>query len=180
MHSTNERVVLTGDLNAQVGEKSFDTFLYQHELASINRNPTCYKNPNNPSPKSFFKTETGFTGLSDFYKLVLSVFKLYFSKTKAKEISYRDFRYFKENDFNQDLQTRLSAQSVEQYAPFGSCLCKVVRANHAPYITKTLRKAIIKWSYLEKSLFQEKNSSNLYKKEREKYFEVLIQEGSVT
>ena len=158
MYSTNERVVLAGDLNAQVGEKSFDTFLYQHELTSINRNPTCYKNPNNPSPKSFFKTEAAFTGLSDFYKLVLSVFKLYFSKTKAKEISYRDFRDFKENNFNQDLQKRLSAQSVEQYAPFGSCLCKVVRANHAPYITKTSRKAIIKWSYLEKSLFQEKNS----------------------
>ena len=30
-------------------EKLFDTFLYQHELISINKNPTCYKNPNNPS-----------------------------------------------------------------------------------------------------------------------------------
>ena len=75
MYSTYERVILASDL------KSFDTFLYQHELTSINRNPTCYKNPNNPScidhiltnsPKSFFKTETVFTGLSDFHKLVLS------------------------------------------------------------------------------------------------------------
>ena len=37
MYSPYERVALTGDFNAQVGEKSFDTFLYQHDLASINR-----------------------------------------------------------------------------------------------------------------------------------------------
>ena len=48
VNSTYERVALAGDFNAQVGEKLFDTFLYQHELTSINRYPTCYKNPNNP------------------------------------------------------------------------------------------------------------------------------------
>ena len=49
-----------------------DTFLYQHELHSINKNPICYKNRNNPSntdyncSKSFIKTDTIFTGLSNF------------------------------------------------------------------------------------------------------------------
>ena len=84
----------------------------------------CYKNSNNPScidhilansPKSFFKTETVFTGLSDSHKLVLSVFKLHFSKAKAKEILYRNFRDFKEDNFNRDLQNRLSAEFVEEY-----------------------------------------------------------------
>ena len=140
VYSTYERVALAGDFNAKVGEKSFDTFLYQHGLTSINRYPTCYKNPNNPScidhiltnsPKSFFKTETVFTGLSDFHKLVLSVFKLHFSKAKAKEISYRDFRAFKENNFNRDLQNRLSAQSVEEYAPFEKVFLDVLN-KHAP------------------------------------------------
>ena len=134
MYSTYERVILASDL------KSFDTFLYQHELTSINRNPTCYKNPNNPScidhiltnsPKSFFKTETVFTGLSDFHKLVLSVFKLHFSKAKAKEISYKNFRDFKENNFNWDLQNRLSAQSVDEYAPFEKIFIDVLN-KHAP------------------------------------------------
>ena len=37
VYSTYERVALAGDFNAQVGEKSFDTFLYQHELTSINK-----------------------------------------------------------------------------------------------------------------------------------------------
>ena len=64
VYSTYERVALAGDFNAQVGEKLFDTFLYQREVTSINRYPRCYKNPNNPicidhilpnSPMSFFK-----------------------------------------------------------------------------------------------------------------------------
>ena len=73
-----ERVALAGDFNAQVGGKLVDVFLYQHELTSINRQPTFYKNPNNAncidhilknSPKSFIKTETVFARLSDFHKL---------------------------------------------------------------------------------------------------------------
>ena len=123
VYSTYERVALTGDFNAQVGEKSFDSFLYQHGLTSINRYPTCYKNPNNPScidhiltnsPKCCFKRETVFTGLSDFHKLVLSLFNLYFSKAKAKEMLYSNIRDFNENNFNRDLQNRLSAQYVEE------------------------------------------------------------------
>ena len=129
VYSTYKRVTLAGDFNAQVVEKSFDSFLYQHELTSINRNPTCYKNPNNPS--GILKTETIFTRLSDFHKLVLSVFKLHFSKAKAKEISYKNFRDFKENNFNWDLQNRLSAQSVDEYAPFEKIFIDVLN-KHAP------------------------------------------------
>ena len=68
------------------------------------------------SPNSFFITETVFTRLSDFHKLVLSIFRLHFSKAKAKEILYRNFRDFKEDNFNQDLENRFSAESVEEYA----------------------------------------------------------------
>ena len=93
--------------------------------------------------------------------MVLSVLKLHFSKAKAKEISYRNFRDFKKDNFKWDLQKRLLAESVEEYAPFqkvflyilnkhASLKKKVVPANHAPYITKTLRKAIMKRSYLKK------------------------------
>ena len=50
--------------------------------------------------------------------MLLAVFKLHFSKAKAKEISYSNFRDFREDNFNRDLQNRLSAESVEEYAPF--------------------------------------------------------------
>ena len=90
VYSTYEKVLITGDFNAQEREKCLDTFLYQHELKSLNKEATCYKNPNKPSridlilknsPRSFFNTETYFTGLSDCLKLVLSAFKRTVSKT---------------------------------------------------------------------------------------------------
>ena len=90
-----EKVVLVGDFNAQIGEKCFDDFLFQHELKSLNDKPTCYKNPYKQpsyvdfiltnSPLSFYKSDCLFTGLSDCHKSVLSVFKTTFSKSKPKE-----------------------------------------------------------------------------------------------
>ena len=44
-----DKIVLARDFNVQEGERLLDTFLYQGELHSINENPTCYKNSNNPS-----------------------------------------------------------------------------------------------------------------------------------
>ena len=61
----------------------------------------------------FYQTETFFTGLSDFHKLVLSIFKTTFTKSKAKEIIYRDFKKFNEQCFNKDLRTELSSKSVK-------------------------------------------------------------------
>ena len=63
---------------------------------------------------------------------------------------------------------------------------KVVRANHDPYVTKTLRKAIMKRPNLQKIYFKKKTAdslkkykkqknyySRLYKKERNKFFSNL-------
>ena len=116
VYSTYKRVTLAGDFNAQVVEKSFDSFLYQHELTSINRNPTCYKNPNNPScidhiltnsPMSFLKQKLFLQGYHTFINWFYLYLSDFFSKVKAKEMSYRNFRDFKEDNFNRDLQNRL-------------------------------------------------------------------------
>ena len=97
--------------------------MYQHNLQSTNKEPLCHKNPNNPScidlfltnsPRSFYQTETFFTGLSDFHKLVLSIFKTTFTKSRAKEIIHRDFKKFNEQCFNNDLRTELSSKSIKK------------------------------------------------------------------
>ena len=95
LYFTYERVALAGDFNAQVGEKSFDIFLISTRTYFHKLQPDVFKNPNNTNyMKEFFKTETVFKGLSDFHKLVLPIFQLYFSKRKAKEILYRSFKRF--------------------------------------------------------------------------------------
>ena len=99
----------------------------QHNLQSINKEPSYYKNPNNPScidlflansSRSFYQTETFFTGLSYFHKLVLSIFKTTFTKPKAKEIIYQDFKKFNDQCFNNDLRTELSSKSIKSYGLF--------------------------------------------------------------
>ena len=63
---------------------------------------------------------------------------------------------------------------------------KLLRANHVPYLTKALRKAIMKRSELESKYVKNKTNENLksykkqrnfcsklYKKERKKYYEML-------
>ena len=142
------------------------------------KNPTRYKILNNLScqdhiltnnPKSFFKAETIYPGLSDFHEMVSSVFKLHFLKTKDNEILYTNFKHLKEGTFNRGLQKRLSAESVEKYSSFQKKFLgvlnkhpplkkKVVRPNQAPYVTKTLRKTIMKRSYSEKVHFKKRTS----------------------
>ena len=149
----------------------------------------------NNNPRSFYQTEIFFTCLSDFHKLVLSVFKTTFTKSKTKEIIYRDSRKFNEQYFKNDLCTELSSKSIKSYGSFKNIFLntlnkhapikkKMLRTNHPPYITKALRKGILKRSYLENLYFKTPESmekykkqksfcSKLYKKERRKYFESL-------
>ena len=87
--------------------------LFQHQLRSVNDKPTCYKNPDSlvvlidfiltNSPLNFYKSNCLFAGSSDCNKLVVSVFKTIFSKSKQKQITYRNFKKFNAEDFNQDL-----------------------------------------------------------------------------
>ena len=162
IYCSYDKIVLAGDFNTQEGERLLRNFLNQHELHSINKNPICYKNPNNPSnidliltncSKSFFKTETIFTGLSNFHKIVLSVFKTTFRKFKPKEIVYRNYRKFNENNFNEDLHNQHSSEQPKDYAYFEKIFLSILqehaplkkmllRAKHAPYITKALRKPL--------------------------------------
>ena len=128
---------------------------------------------------------------------MLSVFKTTFSKSKPKEIIYRNLKKFNEKDFNQELRGRLSTELVDNYSSFenvfidvlnmhASIKKKVITANQAPYVTKALRKAIMKRSQLEKTYFkkrtqesfkkykkQKKCCSRLYKRERKIFFESI-------
>ena len=88
--------LLVGDFNTEVSDV-LSIFLYQYDLENLVKDKTCIKNPNNPSTIDLFltnyslafqNTTTTFTGLSDWYKLVLTVLKTTFSKNKLKEIFY--------------------------------------------------------------------------------------------
>ena len=91
-------MLLTGDFNAQEGELCIDSFLYEYNLKNLIKEKTCFKNPENPScidlfltnsPLSFQNSRTMCIGLSDCHKMILTVFKTTFPKTKPKETRRR-------------------------------------------------------------------------------------------
>ena len=87
---TYDKILRAGDFNAQVSDIKLDTFCSIWNLKSLGKEPTCFKNPNNPSCidlfltntiRSFQETQVFETGLSDFHKLVVTVLKSAFPKS---------------------------------------------------------------------------------------------------
>ena len=126
--------------------------------------------------------------------MVVTVLKCTYIKQKPREITYRDYKKFDQNKFKEQLRRSLADNKISAYfdferiflqildthAPFKK---KIVSANQAPFVTKTLRKAIMRRSEFEsnyhKNPTKENNTScrkqknycsRLYKKERKKYY----------
>ena len=92
-----------GDLNSEISEKCLNGFCNIITLKTLNRGPTCFKNPNNPSCIDFFltnrqqyfqQTHAIETSISDFHKMVVTVMKTPYKKQKAKSIQNRNLRTF--------------------------------------------------------------------------------------
>ena len=93
-YNNYDKILLIGDLNAEITEPCLESFLYEHDhLQNLVKENTCFKSVENPSwidlfltnrNMSFQNTITVFAGISDFHKLVLTVLKINFTKNKPK------------------------------------------------------------------------------------------------
>ena len=128
----------------------------------------CYKGLSNPSCidlaitnsfLSFQNTKAISRGLSDFHKMVITVLKQTFQRSSPKELVYRDYKNFDRLTFKREVEEKRN-QQINEYKYFGQIFLevlnthapikrKLLRANHVPYMTKALRKAIMKRSELE-------------------------------
>ena len=200
-YSNYEKILLVGDFNAQTTDQYLSSFLYQHELSSIVKESTCFKNVSNPScidlfltnsALSFQNTQTVSCGLSDVHKLVIT-----FSKNKPREIVYRNYKYFNSQNFNDELKFVFSKENIDSCTKFNQTFLNVLnkyaplkkkqlRASHYSYVSKSMRKAIKRRFYLENVYFkkrmdkslraykkQKNYCSRLFKKERKKFFNKL-------
>ena len=206
-YSSYDNFFFAGDFNTKPTESAMEDFLFSHEAKNLVQSATCFKSETNPSiidllitnrPKSVLKCVNICTGLSDFHEMPVAIFKTKLPKVEPKVISYRDFKRFVPLDFNVELYEQLSQYGVvESYDQFETEYLKVLnrhaplkqktlRGNGAPYVTKTLRKAIMTRSRLERryhmnktdenyTLFKKQRNfvSNLYKKERKKFYKNL-------
>ena len=85
-----------------------ENFCGAYHLHNLINGPTCFKNPDKPScidllqtnfPKSFLKSQTLETSLSDFHKLMLTVLKIQYKKQKPLVVTYRDYKNFSNESF---------------------------------------------------------------------------------
>ena len=160
-------------------------FFFYHDTNNLVNGKTCFKCKNNPSCieifvtnscNSFQNTSAITTGLSDSHKMVVIVLKTTFLKSKPRVITYRDYRSFDLDTFKADLKNFLRVRNVSSHLMSEEIFLhvlqrhtqvkqKVTRANHAPYVTKALRKAITKRTQLQHRYFNNRviENCNTYK-----------------
>ena len=188
LNSKYDNILIIGDLNSEISEPSFDEFCQMYNLVSIVNKPTCFKIPKNPScidlmltnkQERFLKAETTETGLSDFHKMVVSVFKTSFKNQKPKIVTHRDYKRFDNEKFRESLVTYLSTgknisydafenlvlQTLDKMAPIKQ---KHIRGNQSPGMNKDIHKAIMTRTRLRDRFLKEPTQMNrlAYKKQR--------------
>ena len=108
LSSKYENFLIIGDFNAQASDTSVKHFCDIYSSQDLIKEPTCYKNPNNPKcidlmltsrQRSFQNSCVIDTGLFDFHKMTVIVLRSYFIKAEPKIIMYRDYKKFSNNDF---------------------------------------------------------------------------------
>ena len=180
------KTTLLGDFNMTPEEKNLEHFTDTFSLEHLINEPTCFKG--SPScidlimtnRKSYFKnTCVTVTGISDFHKLTAVSLKSQILKATPKIKTYRNYKTFDENRFNEDLKSKLDSIEKLDYPLFESIFIDVlnthapvttkkVRANNHQFMTKALRKAIMTRSRLKNAYLKTRNSKNWenYKKQR--------------
>ena len=150
-------MLVLGDFDANISEPTLTSFCTLFKLKNLVKEPTCYKNPNNPSCIDLFLTVLIYffeTGLSDFHKLVVTLLRSKVESLPPKIISYRTYKQFNEGKFK-DLflsylnELEMSDLSVDVFKmtflnalnSFAPVKKKYLRANHSKFVNKDLSKA---------------------------------------
>ena len=92
-----DNIFLLGDFNLEFSGPCLNDFFDIYKFKNLVKEPTCYKNPDNPScidlfltntPRTFQCTTTIETDISDFHKLVVTILKILYKKQRPKIIYY--------------------------------------------------------------------------------------------
>ena len=165
-----------GDFNAEMSNPHMSEFCALYNLTNLIKEPTFYKRPTSTDlilinyVRCFQHSGIHETGLSDFHKLTFTVLKVFYAKQKPRIIKYRGHKNFKNITFRMDLLKELSLSKLkkgdfdkfkfivnnllESHAPMKE---KYIRRNQAPFMNKSVRKAIkVRTQLLNK--FRKENS----------------------
>ena len=106
-----DNILLLGDFNPEFSEPCLNDFCDIYNFKNLGKEPTCFKNPDNPScidlfltnrPRNFQFTTTIETGISDFHELVVTVLKTFYKKQRDKIIQYRNYKNLENDNFREN------------------------------------------------------------------------------
>ena len=171
-----------GDFNANIFEPTLISFCTLFKLKNFVKEPTCYKNPNDPScidlfltscARSFHITCVFETGLSDFQKIVVTLLRSKFKSLPLKSISYRtDKQFLKSYKKVKDIfasylnEIEMSELRVDVFkmtflnalSSFTPVRKKYVSANHYKLVKKELIEAIMQRTKLRNKFLRQKTT----------------------
>lgn len=114
-------MILLDDFKVNIGDPWVEFFCNSYRFRSLIKDPTCFKNSENPScidliltsnPYSFHNSCAIEIGLSDFHEIIITVKKTTFQKMKPKIVLYRDYIKFSNDNFRKKLLMNLSMESI--------------------------------------------------------------------
>ena len=186
--SKYDNFIFLGDFNVEMNDEYMIEFCSNYGLTSLIKEPTCFKNPENPScidliltnqHKSFQNSCTYETQLSDFHLMTVSVMKTSIEKLMPKVIKYRDYKFFNNEIFRENLIKKLANKHNDSLFEFVSIAYQTlnelapskqrfVRGNQSPFINKEYSKAIMTRSRLRNKFWKLNTPENrqAYSKQR--------------
>ena len=190
--SKYDNFILLDDLNSEPTESAVRDFCEIYSCKNLIKDNTCFGNPSKPScidliitnrPKSFQNSVTVETGLSDFYKMTLTVMTVFHKKQKTNIVTYRNYKHFSNEAFMFDVKNSIIQmtsersdldidrfktapdKTIQRHAPIKK---RYVRAYQAPFINKKINKEIMKRSSLRNKFLNTKSDIDrkAYNKQR--------------
>ena len=181
--ATYDSLILLGGFNLKSEEENIAEFLSLCNLKNLAKQNICFKNPDKPTyiDLILINCPPSFRSLSDFHKLTFTVLKQHFPKQKPRVVIHRQYKNFRNDYFRIELENALLKYDInnidydnfiktfltvlDKHAPIKK---KYLRANHANFVTKQLRKAIMKRSKLRNDFLKDRNdtSQSAYRKQR--------------
>ena len=163
-----ENILLLGDLNMTTENLCLNNLMQIFNLNALIKTPTCYQSHN---PTCIDNILTNQKALSDHYQLISTIMKFGSFKGSPRKKGFRSNQYFDNDLFKIALQEKLIHLENDAYSAFSSVFrvllnehappkMKIPRYNNITFITKELKKEILKRSKLKNLFDKNKNQEN--------------------
>ena len=114
-YNVYEKHILKGDFNLEPSQVCLETFMETHNYFNLTKNNTYFKGPWScidlvliNRKYCFQGTSSLETGLTDNHHLIYSILKITFEKEEPTKVTYRNYKHFQWQHFENDLKSFLN------------------------------------------------------------------------